>query len=167
MVIAKRIAEAKQYSFSFSSDKGIRHNDRWDVYSAPSLNAVRGANGKAMVRSYERIMTAGWNGAWLMIRYEKSEGVRIGWVANGQIGAPVETDHEIMFARWTMPVRMDCAITDDPVSESETLKNVVSGEEVIYLAHYQEDGGKEYAYIKTDLDGKLVYGFIPFDAIDW
>ena len=49
----------------------------------------------------------------------------------------------------------------------EHIGQLRAGEELTYLAYYCYNGGKEYAYVQGELDGRPVCGFIPFDAIAW
>ncbi len=39
--------QAKEYKIAFGTEPYLEGNSVWPVYSAPSLNAIRGANGKA------------------------------------------------------------------------------------------------------------------------
>lgn len=161
-------AQARYYTISFGYDEGIGHNDTWEVYTAPSLNAIRGANGKASCHTSEPVMTAGWDGAWLLVRYEKNNGgYRVGWVPNTTIGTRLKTYRQVDFAYWDVEVARNCVLTDDPLLESEALAYASAGETLTYLAHYQYRGGREYAYVRGELNGHPVCGFIPFDAIDW
>ena len=163
-------SQAKNYSLSFRRQEHLGHSDTWPVYSAPSLNAIRGGNGKASVHTSESVYTTVWSGAWLMVRYQKNNGgFRVGWVPKSKINA-INTVHESRdanFAYWTVEVNENCMLTDDPLLESEALAYASAGEELTYLAYYQYNGGREYAYVQGDLDGQPVCGFIPFEAIDW
>lgn len=162
--------QAKDYSLSFRRQEHLGHSDTWQVYSAPSLNAVSGANGKASLHTSESVYTAVWSGAWLMVRYEKGNGgFRVGWVPKSGINS-IQTVHESRdanFAYWTVEVNQSCALTDDPLYESEVLAYASAGEQLTYLAYYQYNGGREYAYVQGDLNGQPICGFIPFEAIDW
>lgn len=161
-------ASARDYEIKFGSDRGVGDNDTWAIYSAPSLNAIRGANGKAMVHTSEPVYIGGWNGAWLLVRYEKDNGgYRVGWVPNTMIGTNLETSRSVNFAYWDVEVGRGCVLTDDPLLESEGLAYVSAGMHVTYLARYQYREGGEFAYIQSELDGQPVCGFIPFDAIRW
>jgi len=159
----------KDFKFAFSTEKSLGINDKWDVYSAPALNAVRGANGKASVHTSEGVASSGWHGAWLMIRYVKNNGgYRVGWVPKTAIkSGRVERTHELEFANWSVLLNQDCILTDDPLLESEVLAYASAGEELVYLAYYQYSNGNEYAYVQGELDGNPVCGFVPFDAIEW
>lgn len=161
---------AKNFSLSFRRQEKLGHSDTWQVYSAPSLNAVRGANGKACLHTSEAVYTAVWSGAWLMVRYEKGNGgFRVGWVPKSGINS-IGTVHESRnanFAYWTVTLNQNCMLTDDPLYESEILAYAAAGEELTYLAYYQYNDGREYAYVQGVLEGMPICGFIPFEAIDW
>lgn len=162
--------QAKDYSISFKYQEHLGNRDTWQVYTAPSLNAIRGANGKASVHTSEGVDTAFWSGAWLMVRYQKNNGgFRVGWVPKSGINAinTVFEDRDAHFAYWPVQVNQDCILTDDPLYESEVLAYASVGEELTYLAYYQYNRGREYAYVQGDLNGQPICGFIPFEAIDW
>ena len=71
-------ASAKDYVISFGKEHKLGNNDSYPVYTAPELDAVRGANGKASLHTSGGMYSAGWEGAWLMVRYEKKMAV-IAW----------------------------------------------------------------------------------------
>lgn len=163
-------AQAREYEISFRYAEDLGNKDTWQVYTAPSLYAVRGANGKASVHTSEAVYTGCWSGAWLMVRYEKNNGGhRVGWVPKSGINAinTVTEWRNSDFAYWQVELRSDCMLTDDPLYESEALAYASAGEQLTYLAYYQYNGGREYAYVQGDLDGQPICGFIPFEAIDW
>ena len=162
--------EAREYVIKFGVEHAIGEHDKYPVYSAPDLNAVRGANGKAMLATSGGADSAGWEGAWLLMRYEKSNGgYRVGWVPKDKLNMiTIEATRSVNFAYWTVTLDEDCALTDDPLMESETLCYANAGEQLIYLAYYRYGTkGKEYAYVRGELNGQPVCGFIPFSAIDW
>lgn len=166
--VAGTEAQARQYTFTFGNDAGVGHNDTWEVYTAPSLNAIRGANGKASVHTSEGVKVCGWDGAWLLVRYQKNNGgFRVGWVPSTTIGTRLKTRVTMKFAYWNVELAEDCVLTDDPLLESEALAYASAGETLTYLARYQYNGGREYAYVKGFMNGQPVCGFIPFDAIAW
>ena len=57
------------------------------VYSAPSTDALRGANGKAAVDTNKKMAEAGYDeSGWLLVRYEKdSGGYRVGYVEKRKV----------------------------------------------------------------------------------
>ena len=161
--------QARDYVIKFGVEHALGERDKYPVYSAPDLNAVRGANGKAMLATSGGADSAGWEGAWLLMRYEKNNGgYRVGWVPKSALNMrTIEATRSVNFAYWTVTLARDCALTDDPLMESETLCYADRGEQLIYLAYYRYRQGKEYAYVRGELNGHPVCGFIPFDAIDW
>ena len=160
---------AKDYQIKFGKEKKLGNNDSYPVYTAPALNAVRGANGKASVHTSGGMYSAGWEGAWLLVRYEKNNGgYRVGWIPKTELNMRgIERTHSLTFAYWPVTLEENCVLTDDPLLESDALAYASAGEQLTYLAFYQYNGGKEYAYVQGDLNGKPICGFIPFDAIDW
>lgn len=162
-------ASAKDYTIKFGKEHKLGNNDSYPVYSAPALNAVRGANGKASMHTSGGAYSAGWSGAWLLMRYEKNNGgYRVGWVPKSELNMRgIEATRNVNFAYWAVTLDEDCMLTDDPLMESEALAYAAKGERLTYLAYYQYNGGKEYAYVQGEMNGKPVCGFIPFDAIAW
>ena len=162
-------ASAREYVIKFGEEHHLGNNDSWKVYAAPALNAVRGANGKASVHSSGGMDSAGWSGAWLLVRYEKNNGgFRVGWIPKTELNMrTIQATRSVNFAYWTVALAENCALTDDPLLESETLAYAAKGEQMTYLAYYRYKNGAEYAYVQSELDGRPVCGFVPFDAIDW
>lgn len=161
-------SQAKTYEFAFGAEPYLEGNWTWPVYSAPSMNAYRAANGKASVHMEDDIYSAGWSGAWLLVRYPKvNGGYRVGWVPKAEINRPIKRTAECKFAYWTVTLSQNCNLTDDPLYESETLAYASKGEKLTYLGYYHYGNGREYAYVQGDLNGQPVCGFIPFNAIDW
>lgn len=160
---------ARSYEIKFGKESKLGNNDSYPIYSAPDLNAVRGANGKASLHTSGGAYSAGWNGAWLLMRYEKNNGgYRVGWVPKTELNMRgIERTKQLDFAYWTVTLDEDCILTDDPLLESEILAYAAKGESLTYLAFYQYNNGREYAYVQGDLNGKPVCGFIPFEAIAW
>ena len=161
--------QAREYVIKFGVEHALGEHDKYPIYSAPDLNAVRGANGKAMLATSGGADSAGWEGAWLLMRYEKSNGgYRVGWVPKSELNMiTIEATRSVNFAYWTVTLAEDCALTDDPLMESEILAYADRGEQLVYLAYYRYKQGKEYAYVRGELNGQPVCGFIPFGAIDW
>jgi len=160
--------EAKQYKMAFGTEPDLYGDSIWPVYSAPNLDAVRGAKGKASLATNGDVYTGGWSGAWLLVRYPKSNGgFRVGWVPKHEINRTIHRTKQCNFAYWTVTVDQNCAVSDDPLYESDALAYASKGEKLTYLGYYQYGNGREYAYVQGDLNGRPVCGFIPFEAIAW
>ncbi|MBQ4264614.1 MAG: hypothetical protein IJB85_03795 [Clostridia bacterium] len=162
-------ASARDYQIKFGKEHHVGNNDTYPVYSAPALDAVRGGNGKASLHTSGGMYSAGWEGAWLLVRYEKNNGgYRVGWVPRSELNMRgIEASRSVDFAYWTVTLAETCYLTDDPLYESEVLAKASAGEQLTYLACYQYGSGKEYAYVRGELNGRPICGFIPFSAIDW
>ena len=92
----------------------------------------------------------------------------MGWVPRSELNMRgIEATRSVKFAYWTVTLAESCYLTDDPLYESELLARASAGEQLTYLAYYCYKNGKEYAYVRGELDGKPICGFIPFSAIDW
>ena len=162
-------ASARDYVIKFGKEHNLGQNDVWKVYAAPAFDAVRGANGKASTRSTDDVYSAGWSGAWLLVRYVKDNGgYRVGWIPKTELNMrTIQATRNVNFAYWTVTLAESCALTDDPLMSSDTLAYADQGEQLTYLGYYQYGNGMEYAYVQGKLDGRPVCGFVPFDAIAW
>lgn len=164
-------SRATDYVIKFGKEHKLGNNDSYPVYTAPELDAVRAANGKASVHTSGGMYSAGWEGAWLMVRYEKNNGgYRVGWIPRSELNMRgIEATRSVNFAYWRVTLAEDCYLTDDPVKESDILAAASAGEELIYLAYYKYpyNDEKEYAYVRGELNGQPICGFVPFSAIDW
>ena len=140
-------------------EKGIGYGPL-AVYSAPSTDAFRGANGKATVDTNEKMAEAGFDDSgWLLVRYELDKGGnRVGYVEKGKV-----KDYK---ARMTLPefayVPVTAAaaidVTDDPTPHGKTMGTIAIGESFTVLAKYTYTGS--WWYVECTLEGKTARGFI-------
>ena len=151
-------------------EKGIGYGPL-AVYSAPSTDALRGANGKATVDTNAKMAEAGFDeSGWLLVRYELDKGGnRVGYVEKRKV-----RDYK---ARMTLPefgwIPVTAAgpidVTDDPQPRGNILGTIGSGESFVVLAKYTYSGS--WWYVECTLEGKTARGFIdrnssPFYAGD-
>lgn len=140
-------------------DKGIGYGPL-AVYSAPSTDALRGANGKAVVDTNAKMAEAGFDDSgWLLVRYELDKGGnRVGYVEKRKV-----KDYK---ARMTLPdfawVPVTAAapidVTDDTQPHGNILGTIASGESFTVLAKYTYSGS--WWYVECTLEGKTARGFI-------
>jgi len=141
----------------------LKSGQKLNVFSAPSENSWRGAKGKAKVSTNGSVYAAGWVDGWLLIMYETNNGaVRVGYIHNikGTVDAPY-----LSFSCTPMKLIGDCALTDDPATQSSSIRSLSAGEEVIYLSGFQNARGS-WAYVETTAEGKTVRGFIPMKVLE-
>ena len=130
------------------------------VYSAPSANARRAANGKAAVSLNAPFGVLGCADGWLFVLYETSAGsFRTGWVKAAGI-EPLEIAlteaTPLSFAGDTLTLSGETALFDDPVNRAGTLCTLPAGTTVTVLA----EGGYRMPYVETEQNGVLCRGFI-------
>ena len=130
------------------------------VYSAPSTDAFRGANGKAVVDTNEKMAEARFDASgWLLVRYELSKGgYRVGYVEKRKV-----KDYK---ARMTLPefgyipvtAAAPIQVTDDTHTKGSIIGTINSGEDFTVLAKYTYTGN--WWYVECTLEGKTARGFI-------
>lgn len=124
------------------------------VYSAPSEESWRGAEGKASVnlRDTEGLHTFGMVEGWQMIEYKVSlRTSRVGYI---QEEGPELND--VMHPTAVMAER-ETWLTDDPHVSQYHQMTIPANTTLTALDCY----GCFYAYVETNLDGKVIRGFVP------
>lgn len=133
------------------------------VYSAPSTSSYRGAGGKALVSTNGTVYAAGWDGGWLLVMYQTNKGaVRVGYVDGAAVKGTVNAP-SLRFERIAAACASAAPLTDDPATQSTSLRTLAAGESVVYLASYYN--ANAWAYVETTVEGKTARGFIPADAL--
>ena len=137
----------------------------WPVYAAPSADAWRGANGKAMLNASYEYWAAGWDEGWLLVMYETNKGsVRIGYV---QPTFNTGISNALTFSKMETTVAQDCTLTDDPMRSNSPITNLKVGEKVTYLMTFYGYGAqKAWAYVETIAEEKRARGFVPVHCLD-
>lgn len=143
----------------------LNRGKNYNVYSAPSTKAWRGAKGKASVSTNGPVWIAGWVDNWLLIYYETSKGsVRAGYISGDKISGDVPVDTRLEFTPVQARITQKCTLTDDVVLGKTAITTLKAGKEVTYLAPYYAD--REWAYIETKYDKKVIRAFVPLDCIE-
>ena len=140
-------------------EKGIGYGSL-PVYTAPSLDAVRAANGKATVDTNADMYIGGFDeSGWLMVRYEtNNKGIRVGYVEPGKVkGFKTDID-TLKFSRIPQVAQTRIDVTDDPLMISAPFAELEAGETYYILGKYTYYGN--WWYIECTLDGKVARGFI-------
>lgn len=138
------------------------------VYAAPSQGAYRAAGGKASVALQGGLNSWGSinaNGEWLLIEYAINPAVsRTGFISAEEHG--VLTSEAVncclTFAPQLVCIVEDTFLTNDPMYSQRALSRLSQGDAVTLLTVLSP----LYAYVQTELDGQLAYGFVPLKAID-
>ena len=138
----------------------LRTGQNLPVYSAPSRNSWRGANGKASVGTNGAIYSAGWENGWLLVMYETNSGsVRVGYVSGDDIRGGVPMDTSLTFSYATATLNAGTALTDDPAMRKTTIAQLRVGTLVTYLTCFFNKSA--WDYIETTVDGQTTRGFVP------
>ena len=138
----------------------INANLSLPVYSAPSAASWRGASGKATVSTVGAVWAAGWEKGWLLVYYEITNGVRVGYVDGSQLPVKPLAGVELAFAYTPTTLQADCVITDDPLSQSGIIATLKMGQAVTYLTTMVNQHGQVWDYVETTVAGQTVRGFI-------
>ena len=140
-------------------------NQLFPVYSAPSEDSWRGANGNAAVSTNDAIYAAGWDSGWLLVMYEINSGgaMRIGYIDGQNIQGNVPDCSILRFAFQETLVDKRCTLTDDPVRTNASIATLMPGSVVYYLMTYTNE--QSWAYVETIVDGRTARGYIPLNCI--
>ena len=142
---------------------GVKKKTSWPVFSAPFDDAFHPSSGKAKVSASEAfdILGTADHGAWLMIEYKISKGVRrIGWA---RIPNPLNDQDDLFPADARLSrVTRKVSLTDDPYGKRKSVVTLKAGDTVSALG--SADGG--WAYVQTEVKGKTAWLFMPEDALE-
>ena len=132
---------------------------KYDVYSGPGTNYLRGGNGKAVVSTNDWIQVFGRENGWILIQYAiTKDHMRFGWIPekalpkNAQVGGAGLVPVSATLGRAV-------TLTDDPLYSQAALISLPAGSRVTMLATMGD-----WAYVES-ASGSLVRGFVPMDAL--
>ena len=140
-------------------EKGIGYGSL-PVYTAPSLDAVRAANGKAAVDTNADMYIGGFDeSGWLMVRYEtNNKGIRVGYVEPGKVkGFKTDID-PLKFSRIPQVAQGQIELTDDPMKKSAPFAVLEEGTPYYILGKYTYYGN--WWYIECTVNDQAARGFI-------
>ena len=154
----------------------LKTGQKLDVYSAPSSNSWRGANGKASVSTNGRVYAYAKENNWMMIMYETNaseNAVRVGWVNLSQVSGKVPSLPNASFGAVPMNVSQAIQVTDDPVGLT-SMTTLPAGTQVTWLSSFYSNT-YFWDYIEFTLNGQRARGFIlsgilqteDTDSDDW
>ncbi len=134
------------------------------VYTAPSEDSIRLADGKASCSVETEIAVAGHVNSWLMVRYElgrkgdKDREVRVGYIPPKYSKGYKSGRGNIDFDAIPVQLAEEITITDNPRHNSKPYGTLPAGTDITVLGKYTYTGN--WWYIETTLDGRLTRGFI-------
>ena len=136
---------------------------KFEVYSAPSARAWRGAGGKAAITSGSEIFTAGEKDGWILILYELNSGViRAGYIDSGKITGPYDSMDSLSFPEIRMKLKTTCEMTEDPIRGKSMIGKLKKGTQVTCLARF-----RGWIYIEAKVSGKTARGFVEPSSLEW
>ena len=133
------------------------------VYSGPGRHYWVGANSGARATSDEEICVAGQEGKFLLIRYDISDGVRVGYICIDDVSGDASAE-QLSFDYTLKTITKQCGFTDDPSSPDKPIGILRAGERVTYLSMYCND--YQWAYVESTIDGVPIRGFVPLDCVE-
>ena len=133
---------------------------KYDVYSGPGEDYLRGGNGKAAVSTNDWIQVFGRENGWIMIQYDiTSDHMRIGWIREDAL--PKDTSvSDLRFENQIAHTAVQCTMTDDPLFSMTAVASIPADAEVKRLAVM---GSWTYAEYYTGTQS--VRGFIRSDKL--
>ena len=157
-----RLLAMSDFKF-FVRENGIGRGSA-PVYTAPSEDSIRLADGKASCSAQEAVAVAGYYDSWLMIRYEigkkdeQNKKARVGYVPPKYARTYHADIGKIEFDAIPAQLAEEITISDNPRSNSTPFGTLPAGTEITILAKYTYSGN--WWYVETELDGQLCRGFI-------
>ncbi len=132
---------------------------KYDVYSAPDKNALRGGNSKAKVSTNGWIQVFGTEGGWVLIQYSiDAQHYRFGYISDRSLPKNADVP-ELGFIRTDAFAASDLSVTDDPLYSRTELFTVAEGSHVYLLATLGD-----WAYIER-IGDQPARGFVPAAAL--
>lgn len=131
------------------------------VYAAPSEEAWRGVNGRAMVSLKEPFDVLGMEDGWWLIEYDITPARR----RIGYVRIPENAGHEAAPLSPTVTVitlRCDAALTDDPHGGGETVTVLKKGTQLRCFGW----ANAFWAWVEAEAEGRAARGFIPISAVE-
>ena len=151
--------------FKFAKHKyGIGYGN-CPVYTAPTEEAYRAANGKAVCSTNSAMDEAGYVSGWLLVRYETNKGnYRVGYIPPKYVRG-FKSDMAPHFGY--VPATADDVIlvTDNPMVHGTSFAQLEKGEPFHILSRYNyyAKNGLDWWYIECEVDGQIAYGFIEYN----
>lgn len=131
---------------------------KYPVYMGPGEEFGRAANGKAAVSTNSWVQVFGEYDDWLLIHYAVSaEQYRFGWIRDDAL-ARAQPIAVLPLVFGDIVNGEDMTLTDDPLnSRTPTVTLPEKWHDLEYLAQL----GESYSLVRTVVDGKTWWGFIP------
>ena len=159
--LADQLRQVPEFRF-YHCPNGIGY-DACPVYTAPSENAFRMANGKATVSTDHEMYEGGYDAGWLMIRYETNGGeTRVGYIPPQYIRGYQSVWGTRSFSYVPVTAAQTIQVTNNPLLRGSAFAYLDPGECFHILAKYTYH--PNWWYIECIVDGKPARGFIDRDS---
>jgi len=156
-----RLRKAPEFKF-WIHHSGIGYGN-CPVYTAPSEDSFRCANGKASCSTNEEIGEAGFVSGWLLVRYETNNGgVRVGYIPPKYVRGFQSEMSSPKFDYIPATASGDIIVTDNPLMQGSSYAMLYSGEPFFVLGKYTYYG--DWWYIECVVDGQIARGFIDRES---
>ena len=136
------------------------------VYTAPSLDAYRCANGKATCQTNSKMDDGGFvDNGWLLVRYETNNGqYRVGYIPHKYV-RDFKSQMYPHFGYIEVTADDRIMVTDNPMSHTGGFAYLDPDEtfHIISRYNYYAKNGFDWLYIECWVDGKVARGFIEND----
>ena len=133
------------------------------VYTAPSTDAYRCANGRATVDTNAKMDDAGFVNGWLLVRYETNNGgVRVGYIPPSYADGYKSFWGTRSFEYVPVTAEQTITVTDNPLLRGSGFAILAPGELFHILAKYTYHG--DWWYIQCTVDGQVARGFIDRES---
>ena len=155
--LAERLKSAPTFKF-WNHENGIGYGN-CPVYTAPSENAYRCANGKASCSTNSYVSEAGFFSGWLLVRYETNNGgVRVGYIPPRYVSGFQSKMRTPQFDYIPVTAAQEILVTDNPMQPGTSFARLDPGEAFVILAKYTYFG--DWWYIECTVDNQTARGFI-------
>lgn len=152
--------------FKFAKHKNGIGCGSCPVYSAPSKDSYRCANGKASCQTNSKMDEAGFVNGWLLVRYETNNGdMRVGYIPPKYVKG-FRSSMAPHFGYVPAVADEVINVTDNPMSHNGSFAQLDEGESfaVISKYTYHQKQGLAWWYIECTVDGQTARGFIEMDS---
>ncbi len=136
------------------------------VYTAPSEDAFRCADGRAVCDTNAKMDDAGFVSGWLLVRYETNSGsYRVGYIPPRYVRG-FKSEMYPHFGYIPAVADETIYVTDNPMMHGTSFARLDQGESFHILSKYDyyKRNGFEWWYIECVVDGQLAYGFIEMSS---
>ena len=134
---------------------------KFEVYSGPGREYVRGAGGKASVSTNDWIQVFGSENGYIMIQYNiNSTQMRIGYISQSALPRSASVS-PLCFEFQEATVTTGTFLTDDPLNSKTALSTLAAGQAGVYWLATMGD----WVYVEVSGAGQPVRGFVPASAI--